>query len=224
MDVANVAPNPLLVTDEQATAIGNVIASVRLSDVPAVALKQVVKSHAVLRAMKSGFVWFIPMLEVLVVPKIAQPRRSTWMQLLNPLATATAPVAPTDAASDVDIDDDESGFSGFFSSVVRPEADSSHIVVRSCGRCLGQTARKYAPSQVPVDACASEVVGVPREEIVAAEPETSAASEPHEESRTREIDSVAWPGTFESSPMDNDVSGGHVERSVAQGSHSQTHG
>ena len=75
-----------------------------------------------------------------------------------------------------------------------------------------RTARKCAPLQVPVDASASEVIGAPREEIVAAEPETSAASEhpPHEVSRRREIASVAWPDTFESSPMDSDVSGGHV--------------
>ena len=129
-DVANVALTPSSVTEKQATAIGSVIASVRLSDVPAVALKQVVKSLAVLRAMKSCFVWFVPMLEVLAVPKIAQPRRSTLMERLTSIATARAPVAPIDAVSDAGIADEGSGFS----TVVRPSGHNTHATMRTMPR------------------------------------------------------------------------------------------
>jgi hypothetical protein len=142
-DVANVAPNPSSVTEEQAAAIGSVIASVRLSDAPAVALKRVVKSLAVLRAMKSCFVWFVPMLEGLAVPKIAQPRRSTLMERLTSIATARAPVtpvpqAPIDAVSDASIADEESGFS----PVVRPGGHNTHATMRSIPRYrMPRTAR-----------------------------------------------------------------------------------
>jgi hypothetical protein len=144
-DVANVAPNPSSVTEEQAAAIGSVIASVRLSDAPAVALKRVVKSLAVLRAMKSCFVWFVPMLEGLAVPKIAQPRRSTLMERLTStmerltsIATARAPVAPIDAVSDAGIADEGSGFS----TVVRPSGHNTHATMRSIPRYrMPRTAR-----------------------------------------------------------------------------------
>jgi hypothetical protein len=151
-DVANVAPKPSSVTEKQAAAIGSVIASVRLSDMPAVALTSVVESLTVLRAMKSCFVWFIPMLEVLAVPKIAQPRRYSLMKRLTSIATASAPVAPIDAVSDAGIADEGSGFS----PVVRPGRNTHatmrtipryHVprTARELGRCLWTRVRARSP-------------------------------------------------------------------------------
>jgi hypothetical protein len=103
------------VTVKQAIAIGGAIAqSVRRSHVPATAVRKVVNSHAVLRAMNSDFVWFVPMLEVLVAPKVAKSGRSTVMRRLSSLVKRTS-VAPIGGQSDGGEDDGESGFS----SVVR---------------------------------------------------------------------------------------------------------
>ena len=126
-DAANVAPEPSLVTEKQAMAIGSVIASVRLSGMPAVALQHVVNSLAVLRAMKSCFVWFVPMLEVLAVPDIAQPRRSTLMKRLISIAAARAPI---DAVSNAGIADEGSDFS----PVVRPSGHNTHTAMRTMPR------------------------------------------------------------------------------------------
>ena len=113
-DAAIVALDRSSVTEKQAIAIGGAIAqSVRRSHLPATAVRKVVNSHAVLRAMKSGFAWFVPMLEVLVAPKVAS-RRSTVMRRLSSLVKRTS-VAPIGGQSDGGEDDGESGFS----SVVR---------------------------------------------------------------------------------------------------------
>jgi hypothetical protein len=113
-DAAIVALDRSSVTEKQAIAIGGAIAqSVRRSHLPAKAVRKVVNSHAVLRAMKSGFAWFVPMLEVLVAPKVAS-RRSTVMRRLSSLVKRTS-VAPIGGQSDGGEDDGESGFS----SVVR---------------------------------------------------------------------------------------------------------
>jgi hypothetical protein len=78
-------------TEEQAVAIGSaIICSVREASAPAAGLKTIIRSHAVLRAMKSEYTWFVPMLEVVMASK-------------------------TDVASNADAVDTESGFS----SVVR---------------------------------------------------------------------------------------------------------
>ena len=116
-DAAIVALDRSSVTEKQAIAIGGAIAqSVRRSPshLPAKAVRKVVNSHAVLRAMKSGFAWFVPMLEVLVAPKVAESRRSTVMRRLSSLVKRTS-VAPIGGQSDGGEDDGESGFS----SVVR---------------------------------------------------------------------------------------------------------
>jgi len=114
-DAAIVALDRSSVTEKQAIAIGGAIAqSVRRSHLPATAVRKVVNSHAVLRAMKSGFAWFVPMLEVLVAPKVAESRRSTVMRRLSSLVKRTS-VAPIGGQSDGGEDDGESGFS----SVVR---------------------------------------------------------------------------------------------------------
>ena len=103
------------ITEKQAIAIGGAIAqSVRRSHVPATAVRKVVNSHAVLRAMQSGFAWFVPMLEVLVAQKVAESGRSTVMRRLSSLVKRTS-VAPIGGQSDGGEDDGESGFS----SVVR---------------------------------------------------------------------------------------------------------
>jgi hypothetical protein len=103
------------VTENQAIAIGRAIAqSVRRSHVPATAVRKVVNSHAVLRAMKSDFVWFVPMLEVLVAQRSVDSGRSTLMRRLSLLVKRTS-VAPIGGQSDGGEDDGESGFS----SVVR---------------------------------------------------------------------------------------------------------
>jgi hypothetical protein len=102
------------ITEKQAIAIGGAIAqSVRRSHVPATAVQKVVNSHAVLRAMNSDFVWFVPMLEVLA-RKAAESGRSTVMRRLSSLVKRTS-VAPIGGQSDGGEDDGESGFS----SVVR---------------------------------------------------------------------------------------------------------
>jgi hypothetical protein len=114
-DAAIVALDRSLVTEKQAIAIGGAIAqSVRRSHVPATAVRKVVNSHAVLRAMQSGFAWFVPMLEVLVAQKVAESGRSTVMRRLSSLVKRTS-VVPIGGQSDGGEDDAESGFS----SVVR---------------------------------------------------------------------------------------------------------
>jgi hypothetical protein len=105
--------DPSSLTEEQAIAIGAAIAlSVREADMPATGLKQVVKSHAVLRAMKSEYVWFAPLLETIMAHKAAEPRGSL---LMKRLSSGNTSVAPGDAASSADTAEEESGFS----SVVR---------------------------------------------------------------------------------------------------------
>ena len=113
-DAAIAALSPSSATEKQASAIGRVIvSSIRRSHEPATALREVLNSHAVLRAMESGFAWFVPMVEVLVAQKVAKSRRSTVMRRLSSLVTRPS-VAPIGGQSDGG-EDDASGFS----SVVR---------------------------------------------------------------------------------------------------------
>ena len=105
---------PSLLTKEQAIVIGTaIVLSVQEHELPAAGLKRVVKSHAALRAMQSEYGWFLPMLEVIMARKAAEPRRST--VLMKRLRSRIASVAPSDEASNADGADEESGFS----SVVR---------------------------------------------------------------------------------------------------------
>ena len=111
---ATVGLEPSLLTKEQAIAIGTaIVLSVQEHELPAAGLKRVVKSHAALRAMQSEYGWFLPMLEVIMARKAAEPRRST--VLMKRLRSRIASVAPSDEASNADGADEESGFS----SVVR---------------------------------------------------------------------------------------------------------
>jgi len=111
-DVAAItAVSPSTVTERQAAAIGSAIASsVRRSHVPARAVQKVVRSIAVLRAMKSGYAWFDPMLEVLTASKRAKAHRSTFVK--RSIMIVVGSVAPTDTESDADGADED------FNSVV----------------------------------------------------------------------------------------------------------
>ena len=106
--------DPSSLTEEQAVAIGAaIVLSVHEAVMPATGLKRVVKSHAVLRAMKSEYVWFAPMLEAIMAHKVAEPRGSLLMKRLR--SSITISVAPKDAASSADGAEEESAFN----SVVR---------------------------------------------------------------------------------------------------------
>ncbi len=81
-DAIITAPNPSSVTETQATAIGSAIAlGARRSRLPAT-----VKSNAVLRAMKSEYVWFVPMLEVLTANFSDSP--ASWKKRLSSIVPA----------------------------------------------------------------------------------------------------------------------------------------
>ena len=109
------AVSPSTVTEQQAAAIGSAIASsVRRSHVPARAVQKVVRSIAVLRAMKSGYAWFDPMLEVLTASKRAKAHRSTFVK--RSIMIVVGSVAPTDTESDADGADED------FNSVVSSSA------------------------------------------------------------------------------------------------------
>jgi hypothetical protein len=99
------------VTVEQAAAIGSMVArSLRSGQMPATALRKVVNKHAALRTMKSSYVWFVPMLEVLTVHKAKQARRSTLGKRLSSIVAAEAP--------SLNVEADEADEERSFSSVV----------------------------------------------------------------------------------------------------------
>jgi hypothetical protein len=103
--------DPSSLTEEQAIAIGAAIAlSVHEADMPATGLKRVVKSHAVLRAIKSEYVWFVPMLETIMAHKAAEPRGSLLIKRLSSRSTSVASLS-RDAASSADGAVEESSFS-----------------------------------------------------------------------------------------------------------------
>jgi hypothetical protein len=109
-------PNRSALTEKQAIAIGWAIASiVHEAHAFAEVLNKVVQSHGALQAMQSEYAWFVPMLEVVMAHKAAQPRGSVVMKRLRSMRSSIAPVAPIDVASDADRADEEGGFS----SVVR---------------------------------------------------------------------------------------------------------
>ena len=138
-DAPITALSPSAVTEQQAAAIGNTIASsVRRSHVPATAVQKVVKSFAVLQAMKSGYAWFVPMLEVLTAPKHAAAHRLTFMKRLTATVvddsvvdSVVRRVAPIDAETESDAD----AADGDFSSVVRSRPSlppSEHSCAGTC--------------------------------------------------------------------------------------------
>jgi hypothetical protein len=91
-------------TEKQALALGNVIAlSVYESNIPATALQKVVKLNTVLRTMKSAYVWFVPMLEVVTSHKAAKRSRREGIRRFSAKVKAGDETSNTDGA-------DESGF------------------------------------------------------------------------------------------------------------------
>jgi hypothetical protein len=122
----NEAENPALVTAEQATAIGAMLAArTRSSEVPAIALHQVMHSHPILREMKMQHLWFSPMLEVVL--EAADARRHSIMRRLS------AAVAPLQAGSlDVytDVPNRKSSKANF-DAVVRSRASEQHPTIRT---------------------------------------------------------------------------------------------
>jgi hypothetical protein len=106
--------DPSSLTEKQAIAIGSAIASSvhqGQAQTLAAGLNKVIKSYAVLQAMKSEHAWFVPMLEVVMAPKAAAPPRSSVMKRLRSSITVMAP-------SDVALHANAAEESGF-SSVVR---------------------------------------------------------------------------------------------------------
>ena len=126
-DAAIVVLDPSSVTEKQALAIGSAIASsVHKSRMPATALLKVVQSHAVLRAMKSLYVWFVPMLEVLVACTDRDSRRRSSSNIMKRLSSIVVAVAE-DTYSEANVaavnatlcaDSDEAHEERDFSSVV----------------------------------------------------------------------------------------------------------
>jgi hypothetical protein len=127
---ATVGSNRSALTEKQAIAIGCAIASsVHEAHALAAGLKRAVKSHAVLQAMQLEYAWFVPMLEVVMAHKAAQPRGSVVINRLRSMRSSIAPVAPIDVASDADAADEESGFS---SVVCSPFSLCAHVPSDAC--------------------------------------------------------------------------------------------
>jgi hypothetical protein len=116
-DAAIVAHVPSLVTEKQAAAIGDSIASsarVHRSNLNVPALHNILMLHAVLQAMKSSYTWFVPMLEVLTTRKAAKPRRS-FVKRFSSIVAAEVPVpivTRSDALSSAHEADEVTTFSG----------------------------------------------------------------------------------------------------------------
>jgi hypothetical protein len=102
------ARDPASVTIEVAATIGSMVArSLRSAHMPATALRNAVNSCAVLQTMKSSFVWFVPMLEVLTAHKAKQARLLTLNRRLSSVVAAEAPTSIVEA----DEANEESSFS-----------------------------------------------------------------------------------------------------------------
>ena len=133
-DDATIAPlDPSTLTEKQATAIGSTIflGVRRVGYLPVTALQKVIKSQAALRAMKSGYAWFVPMLEVLTARNAIGPRRSILMKRLSSIFVPNvAPIDLIDGAESVDADIEAE--EGGFSSVVRPTRLSMFLVTFPC--------------------------------------------------------------------------------------------
>ena len=119
--------DPGAITEEQAAGIGReLVTAVGHPPIAITAVRKAAESHSVLRTMRSRYIWFLPMLEVLLVQVIQDRRRfSTARRLtsivtpdLGPQATESTtkeslirwPVAPNAAGAEA----------GSFDSVVRP--------------------------------------------------------------------------------------------------------
>jgi hypothetical protein len=161
-DAAIVALDPSSVTKKHAIAIGGVIASsVRRSHVPRTALKRIVESHPVLRAVTLGHVWFVPMLEALTAREVAS-RRSLFVRRSSSIATAEF---HGDAGVDIaaqDGADEASSFSSAVTALPHACVCARAIHAFGCARPAFRPARSTVSRTqlqvVPADVCASEVV------------------------------------------------------------------
>ena len=108
--------DPSSLAKKQAIAIGSAISSSvhhvhhvhHHAHALAAGLNKVIKSHGVLQAMKSEYAWFVPMLEVAMAHKAAQPRGSIFMKGLR---SSISIAASSNVALHADAADEESGFS-----------------------------------------------------------------------------------------------------------------
>jgi hypothetical protein len=125
LESRSVILSPASVTTEQAAAIGRKLASATCQPpATAAAVREAVDMHSSLRTMISRYIWFLPMLEVLLA-HAAEPRRSTIARRL------TSIVAPTHGREATEATADESrirvapnavgAVNGGFDSVVRAE-------------------------------------------------------------------------------------------------------
>ena len=118
------------VTTEQAAAIGRQLASATCQPrATAAAVREAVDLHSSLRTMISRYIWFLPMLEVLLA-HTAEPRRSTIARRFTSIRSRSSIVAPTRGPEATEATADESrilvapnaegAVNGGFDSVVRP--------------------------------------------------------------------------------------------------------
>ncbi len=133
--------SPSAATEQQAAAMGSAIASsTRRSHVPVTALKKVLQSHAVLRALNASYVWFVPMLEVLTAHEAAELRRSSWMKRLSSIAPEKGPsVVVSVETLDVEGAEEEEQI---FSSVVRLGARSTVCCPAHNSACIHGTSMR----------------------------------------------------------------------------------
>jgi hypothetical protein len=152
----SVMPDPSSLTKEQAAAIGSRLVSMCHSPVTAFALREAVDSHSVLSTMKTRYIWFVPMLEVVLVqaaehgPLASARQLSTRLsssvgllafarQLSLRLSSSVAPdLAPEEAVAMRRASAPEGAEDGSFDSLVRP--------ISIAGRTKGYT-------YLPLDAC-----------------------------------------------------------------------
>ena len=153
---------PSSLTEKQATAIGHAIgSSVHRAHVPAMALNQVVKKHAVLQSMQSRWVWFVPMLEVVAAHKATKRRRSSRVR----------GVAPYDLTSDAGVVQEETSVGPEdrladernFSSVVRFATQKRFRLCALVDDAFVPMAcsTEGSNTQVPSDGPAREAVAAP---------------------------------------------------------------
>jgi hypothetical protein len=91
------AQDPTVVTPEQATAIGEMLAAHAHSlQVPATSLQQVVVSHSILCTMTTRYSWFVPMLEVLLTSPDAADLRRRATSIVRRLSSIVTPQSNAD--------------------------------------------------------------------------------------------------------------------------------
>ena len=139
--LAVVLRDPASVTNEQAAAIGGKLAATLCqAGATATALHKAIESHSVLRTMRSRYIWFLPMLEVLLVQVMQEGGRFlTVARRLTAIVTPNLGHQATEATTEeslIHVASNVAGAdAGSFDSVVRSFASSRctrwHIVTSS---------------------------------------------------------------------------------------------